>query len=279
VLTTTASTSEFPKVYVFDLDGVMYRGSEPVVYAAETLERLRARADKPRLYFLTNNSSQTRAHYREKLTAMGMPCEEEEIVTSASATAAYLRLHHDAVGKRALAVGGIGIVDELTRAGIATERAGDTEAREGERFDFVVVGMDRDFDYERLYRAQQAILGGALFVATNRDGQYPLEGGRVVPGGGSMVAAVQAAADAVPLVIGKPEPYGLQTILDLAGVAPSEAVMVGDRLDTDVLCGNRLNVPTVLVLTGVTTRERAEALAAADPALAPGRIIEDLRDL
>ena len=275
--------SDSPRVYVFDLDGVLYRGAEAVPYAAETLARLRARPDAPRLFFLTNNSSQTRAHYRDKLTALGMPCDAEEIVTSASATAAYLRTRIAAEEsvrrpRRALAVGGEGIVDELERVGIAVERAGEPMV-EGERFDFVVVGLDRSFDYARLTRAQQAVLGGALFVATNRDGQFPVEGGRVIPGGGSMVAALQAATDRVPVVVGKPEVHGLQTILDAAGVEAREAVMVGDRLDTDILCGNALGVPTVFVLTGVTSLERADALIAADPGLRPSRTITDLREL
>ncbi len=260
------------RAYIFDLDGVLYRGADAVDGAAETLARLRALPAAPSLFFLTNNSTQTRGDYAAKLTWLGMPCAEEEIVTSASATAAYLK-GQGAAGRSALVVGGHGIRDELTRAGInlvPPDAPVETEA------DFVVVGMDRHFTYHTLWRAQQVILRGATFVATNRDGSYPLEGGKEIPGGGAIVAAIEACTETTPLVIGKPQPYGLQAILDAAGVSPAEAVMIGDRLDTDVLCGNRLGVPTVLVLTGVTSEAKARQ---APPEMRPGRILYNLREL
>ena len=264
-----------PRVYVFDLDGVLYRGEEAVEGAADALKRLRARTPAPRLYFLTNNSMQPRRVFAEKLTALGMACREEEIVTSSSATAAFLTAKHAAQGKTALAVGGPGISEELGRAGIIVKRAEELPS-EPDGIDFVVVGLDRAFNYHTLFCAQQAILRGALFIATNRDGQFPIEGGRVSPGAGTMVAALQACTDVEPVVVGKPEPLGLQTILLMANAAPGEAIMIGDRLDTDILCGNRVGVPTVLVLTGVTTRARAEA-ATGD--MKPARILPDLTEL
>ena len=259
------------KVFVFDLDGVLFRGDVAIDGAAETLRGLRERPGV-RLFFLTNNSTQARADYVEKLTRLGMPCTEDEVVTSASATALYLK-GQGALGRTVLAVGGHGIRDELSRVGMEVLPP---DAPIDVRADFVVVGMDRQFNYHTLWRAQQVVLRGATFIATNRDGAYPVEDGQVTPGGGAMVAAIEACTDTAPLVIGKPETLGLQTILDVAGVAPEEAVMVGDRLDTDVLCGNRLGVPTVLVLTGVTPE--AKAREAADP-MRPGRIVRNLREL
>lgn len=258
------------------MDGVLYRGSEAVDGAAESLTALRARADKPKLFFLTNNSSQPRREYVEKLVGMGMYCTEDEMVTSSSATAYYLNhiLQADA-GRTILCVGGEGIRDEMRRAGYTVLRPDEPET-EGQHIDFVVAGMDRNFNYHTLYRAQQAILRGATFLATNRDGQYPIEQGRVTPGGGAMVAAIEACTDTVPLTIGKPEPLGLQAVLKMAGCAPHEALFVGDRLDTDVLCGNRVGVPTALVLTGVTSETKALD-APAD--MKPGHIIHTLRDL
>ncbi|GAB4452012.1 MAG: HAD-IIA family hydrolase [Armatimonadaceae bacterium] len=266
------------RVFVFDLDGVLYRGEDGVDHAADAIARLRNHERKPMLFFLTNNSSQSRTTYAEKLTHLGMPCDPDEIVTSASATADYLRKDAGGQAKRALVVGGPGIIEELRRIEFDVSHSPEP-GDDGEHFDYVVVGMDRAFNYHSLWRAQQAVLNGARLIATNRDGQYPIEDGKVLPGGGAMVAALQACTDVVPTVIGKPEPIGLQTILDRAGVEPGEAVMIGDRLDTDVLCGNRLNVPTVLVLTGVTTRAQAEELMHAHPEMQPGRIITDLRDL
>jgi len=273
--TVAVPNSKDTHVFVFDLDGVLFRGETAVDGAAECLARLRERIPPVRLFFLTNNSSQPRRVYAEKLTRLGMPCTEDEIVTSASATAAYLIDMRNAAGKTVLAVGGPGIADELGRAGLIVRRPEEVPA-EVEGIDYVVVGMDRNFQYHTLHAAQQAILRGAVFVATNRDGQYPIEGGKVIPGGGAMVAAIEACTDTIPIVIGKPEPLGLQTILRATGAEPEEAVMIGDRLDTDVLCGNRLAVPTVLVLTGVTDLETA---LAADAAMRPGRIISDLGEL
>jgi phosphoglycolate/pyridoxal phosphate phosphatase family enzyme len=261
-------------VFVFDIDGVLYRGTEAIDGAAQTLARLRQRSEPAQVFFLTNNSSQPRQVYVDKLTGMGMPCTEDEIVTSASATAAYIAGVLGAKNASALVVGGPGIEDELSRVGLTVQRSADEET--GETVDFVVAGLDREFTYHKLWRAQQAILRGAKFIATNRDGQYPMEEGRVIPGGGAMIAAIEAASDTVPQVIGKPETLGLQTILHTANARPDEAVMVGDRCDTDILCGNRLHVPTVLVLTGVTTREKADLVP---PDQRPTHIIETLYEL
>lgn len=270
------------KVYVFDLDGVLYRGEDAVVHAPEAIVRLRTRTDRPALFFLTNNSSQTRQTYADKLTSLGMPCSPEEIVTSASATADYIVNGLGGGGGTVLAVGGPGIVYELGLVGMKVTHSAEPadESTFGtERFDYVVVGMDRNFNYRTLWRAQQAILGGAKFIATNRDGMYPIEAGKVTPGGGSMVAALQACTDVFPVTVGKPETPGLQTILTRTGAAAEDVVMIGDRPDTDVLCGNRLSVPTILVMTGVTTPEKAEALYAEDPHMQPGWTIADLREL
>ena len=268
-----------PRVYVFDLDGVLFRGSEPVPGAAECLARLRVQTNPPaRLFFLTNNSMQPRRAHAEKLTRLGMPAREDEVVTSASATADYLAQglgDTPANTRTALVVGGQGIVDELMRVGFQVRHVSEPE-QENERFNYVVVGLDREFTFERLRRAQQAILNGAAFIATNRDGQFPVEGGKVIPGAGSIVAALEAAADTRPTTIGKPEPLGLQTILRLADANPEEAVMIGDRLDTDILCGNRLQVPSVLVLTGITNAAQAQS---APLDRKPGRIINDLSEL
>lgn len=266
------------RAYIFDLDGVLYRGEEAIEGAAETLARLRRR-ENIALFFLTNNSTQTRADYALKLTRLGMPCVEEEIVTSASATAAYLRYvggadRTAAASRTAFVVGGAGITDELRRIGMTL--VAPEGPPEDTRADYVVVGLDRQFTYEKLWRAQQAILHGAVFVATNRDGQFPIEGGEVTPGGGSMVAALQTCTDTIPVVVGKPETHGLEAILRAAEVAPDEALMIGDRLDTDVACGNRLGVPTVLVLTGVTSEAKAREAVGDER---PGRILFDLREL
>lgn len=264
-----------PKAYVFDLDGVLYRGEEAVDGASECLAALRQRVPAPRLFFLTNNSSQPRQVFADKLTRLGMPTSADEVVTSSSATALYLSELGDPREKTALVVGGPGISDELGRIGMRTVAASDPDGL-GSRADYVVVGLDRSFNYEKLLRAQQAVLRGAQFIATNRDGQYPIEGGQVTPGAGAVVAALEACTNQTPIVIGKPETLGLEMILRQAGCLPSEAILIGDRLDTDILCGNRLSVPTVLVLTGLATLQ--QAMNAPAP-MRPGRVIATLDEL
>ncbi len=264
-----------PRAYVFDLDGVLFRGDEVIPAAPPALARLRARDPAPFIFFLTNNSWQPRSDYAAKLTRMGMPASEHEIVTSSSATAAYLRAQ-GAAGRTALVVGGSGIRDELERAGLIVVPPDADVSPDETRADYVVAGVDRQFTYDTLWRAQQAILHGAHFVATNRDNTFPLENGRVQPGGGAIIAAIEACTDTTPVIVGKPETHGLNAILQTCGVAPREAVMIGDRLDTDVLCGNRLGVPTVLVLSGVTSLSAAEQASAE---MRPGRIINTLAEL
>ena len=261
------------RAYVFDLDGVLYRGDTAVPYAVECLAALRARQPAVQLFFLTNNSTQPRQFFADKLTRLGMPATEEEVVTSSSASALYLQTLGE-TGKTALVVGGPGIMDELARVGMTVVHSSDA-ASDGRTFDYVVAGLDRNFNYQTLLRGQQAILRGATFIATNRDGQFPIENG-VIPGSGAMIAALEAATDVRPIVIGKPETLGLQLILKAANVLPREALMIGDRLDTDIVCGNRLNVPTALVLTGVTTRERVHDVSLLPAEMRPNRILADL---
>lgn len=235
------------RTFVFDLDGVVYRGEQALPGAVDTIETLRKLGRQ--VYFLTNNSTQTRTTYANKLRGMGIPAEEGHIMTSSYATALYLS-ELDGNGKTAFVVGEEGIRKELEAVGIRVVK--DPPA------DYVVAGMDKSFDYQTLLRAQQAILGGAKFIATNRDATYPLEGGLVVPGGGALVAAIEVASGVQPVVIGKPETHTMHSILELAGCLPEEAVIIGDRLDTDVLLGKRIGSPTVLVLTGVTTEQDVE---------------------
>src|SRR5438105_261688 len=138
--------------------------------------------------------------------------------------------------------------------------------------DWVIAGLDRAFDYTKLTAATRAILSGARFVATNADALLPIEGGQVVPGAGSIVAAIQTATAIEPIIVGKPEPglfeHGLAR---LGGLPPDQVAMIGDRLDTDVFGGRRAGLRTILVLTGVTTL--AEAAAAIPP---PDATLKDL---
>ena len=263
-------SSNSPLTWVFDLDGVVYRGTERQPYAKESILYLRSVGDTVR--FLTNKAAHSRDTYSDVLTSMEIPTTPDEVMTSGYATALYLA-EHGARGKTVYRIGESGLDEELRAVGIIVAGNGDMPEA---RIDFVVVGMDRKFDYQKLARAQKAILEGARFIATNEDPTLPVEGGEVLPGAGCMVAAVRAATGMEPLVIGKPETYSVEKILESTNTPPERALVIGDRLDTDILAGNRAGTTTVLVLTGVTSREEAEA-ATGD--LAPDRIIETLAEL
>lgn len=256
--------------YVFDLDGVIYRGAEPQPHAREAVQALRDAGHCVR--FFTNNAAESRDTYVGKLTGMGIPVCADEIMTSSYATALYFS-ERGALGKTVYRVGEEGMARELTAAGM---RVIYDEEEPDAQIDFVVVGLDRDFHYRKLARAMRAILNGAEFIATNRDATFPVESGDLLPGGGSLVAALATAVGREPHLIGKPESYALQKILDQTQSTPDQAIVVGDRLDTDIEAGNRVGAWTVLVLTGVTSREQAEA---AEGNLEPDVIIDTLAEL
>ncbi|MDO8588283.1 MAG: phosphoglycolate/pyridoxal phosphate family phosphatase [Armatimonadota bacterium] len=256
------------KAYIFDLDGVIYRGDELQPGAAETVNALRSRGE--RVYFLTNNSTQSRSQYADKLTKLGIPARPDEIMTSAYAAALYLRqVKPD--GRRVYVVGESGLKEELEQTGAEV-----VEEPDGLPIDFVVAGLDRQFNYEKLFNAQQAIYRGAEFVATNRDPTFPLEEGLLCPGGGAIVAAIETATGVEPRLIGKPETYSLEMVMTLAGAEPAQTVIIGDRLDTDILVGRKAGAHTILVLTGVATEEEAHD---APDEMKPERIIRSLKDL
>lgn len=228
------------RTFVFDLDGVIYRGEQPLPGASDTILALRHLGHQ--VYFFTNNSSKSRPFYQEKLQRMGIPADIEHIMTAGYATALYL-VENGARGASVFAIGEFGLLGELEAVGM--------NLTDDEPVDYVVVGIDRQFNYSTLVKAQRAILAGAKFIATNPDTTYPLEAGRVVPGNGALVAAIRAATGVDPIMIGKPETAALHEILELARANPADTIVVGDRLDTDIQAGNRIGATTILVLTGI----------------------------
>jgi 4-nitrophenyl phosphatase len=255
-------------ILVFDLDGVIYRGDTAVPGAIPTLSHLTAAGHQP--FFLTNNSTRSRRDYAEKLARMGYPATPEQVMTSAYATGLYLR-EQGAEGRRVFIIGEHGLAEEMTLAGLSVIPLGSEQ-----RADYVVVGLDRTLTFAKLQRAFQEVRAGATFIATNKDPTYPMEEGQEIPGGGSMVAALEYAVGLTPIAIGKPEPYTLLEILRLTASRPEDAIMVGDRLDTDIRVGRRLGLTTVLPLTGVTSRAD---LAAAAPDARPDFVIDSLEEL
>ncbi len=234
--------------FIFDLDGVLYIQNEPIESGLAFANRVRE-AGKRRL-FLTNNSKFTRHDYREKLSRMGIVgVEEDEILTSAYVAVLYLKENRDIAGRSAFPLGGRGLREELESAGLAV-----LEGDDGRRADFVLVGWDTELTFDRLKNAVLAINAGADFIATNDDATFPAPDG-LWPGAGAIVAAVERATGKPPVIVGKPHRCMMDSALAHLGGPPDRILMIGDRLETDVLGGLRVGVKTALVLTGVSQRE------------------------
>ena len=253
-----------------DLDGVVYRGANAVDGVAAVLADRAARGDD--VVYVTNNSRDYRADYQARLAAMGAPVSSNTVVSSARATAAYLR-EHDPEIRCVLVLGGTGLERELRDLGYTVVSAGDAAGRvtlEGVDSieaaghpDAVVVGLDLEVTYLRLVVASDCIRAGAHFIATNRDPVYPTERG-LHPGAGSLVAALETASGVVPISIGKPAPYLLEAAAHAVGREPGEAIMIGDGIGTDLAAARAVGARCIFMLTGVTTRAQVEALADAD---------------
>ncbi|HEY2888778.1 MAG TPA: HAD-IIA family hydrolase [Candidatus Limnocylindrales bacterium] len=265
-----------------DLDGVVYRGSEPIPGIADLLSRRVVAGDE--VVYVTNNSMWYRADYVDRLKALGAPVSADRVVSSPRATALYLR-ETDPGLERVLALGGPGLGRELTDAGFQVVMAGaaaERVVRDGlDRFEAagrpgaVVVGLDPELSWERLAVATSSIRAGARFIATNRDPIYPTERG-LMPGSGAVVAAVEAASGVTPVSIGKPAPHLLEEAARVVGADPRDAVMIGDGISTDLLAARAVGARCVLMLTGVSSRAQAEALQGSS---APDAIAADAAEL
>ncbi|MGZ8502527.1 MAG: HAD-IIA family hydrolase [Candidatus Limnocylindrales bacterium] len=265
-----------------DLDGVVYRGADPVPGVAAVLADRAARGDD--IVYVTNNSMHYRADYQTRLAAMGAPVTPETVVSSARATALYLR-EHDPRIRRVLVLGAGGLERELRDEGydvVGAAHAATRVSQEGiDGFaaagqpDAVVVGLDPNLTYVRLAVAADCVRAGAQFIATNRDPIYPTERG-LRPGAGSLVAAVEAATGVVPVSIGKPAPYLLEAAAHAVGRQPSEAIMIGDGIGTDLAAAHAVGARCVFMLTGVTTRAQLEALPADEQ---PNAVATDAAEL
>ena len=249
------------RLVIFDLDGVVYRGHEPIPGARELVDFLHAAGVAVR--FATNNSMVARSGYVARLGGMGIAAGADEIVTSTSATIEHLRRHAPQV-RTVLAIGADGMEAELRAAGLDVTMAksaasGAAGGPLDRHYDAVVVGLDPHVDYRRLSVAMRAVRDGARLIATNADARYPTPAG-FLPGAGAIVAALATATGVAPEVIGKPAPAMFRAILDAAGSAPAETVVVGDNPDSDVAGAHRAGVAAILVLTGVADADAAATL-------------------
>ncbi len=232
--------------FLLDLDGVLYRGDEAVPGAADAVAGLRAAGR--RVVFLTNNSARTPEEVATKLTGLGIAAEPHEVVTSALATADLLA---EREGRSAFVVGERGIREALEGVGIAMMDG------EPERADYVVVGWDRTADYAKLKTASLLVQRGAHLVATNADPAYPAPDGLLWPGAGALLGVITATTGARPEVVGKPHAPLFEAALRRAG--GGRALVVGDRLGTDIAGAAALGLDSLLVLTGISGKDEIEA--------------------
>lgn len=243
---TTMSISEI-KTFLIDMDGVLWRGDDPLPGLLDFFEAMKAHQIGYRL--VSNNSVYTWQQYVEKFERFGIQIERELVVSSAYATADWLADQLPA-GAQVYVVGEDGLRSALTDAGFAVSFGEDAP----ETADAVVVGLTFHLDYVMIHHAARLAREGALLVGSNPDRTIPLPG-MIAPGAGSILAAVQAACSVEPVIIGKPNAIMFEQALKQLGAQPDQAAMIGDRLETDILGGQRAGMKTVLVLTGVTQSE------------------------
>lgn len=252
--------------YLFDLDGTVYLGDQAIPGALECIERLKARGAK--VMYVTNKPLSTPEEYAAKLTGLGIHTVPEEIITSSMVLAWYLEREQPEA--RVLLVGEENVREDLQRVGMRF-------VEDPAKADVVALSWTRSFCYNDLNAMLQALLQGATFVATNPDVVCPVDAGAVVPDCGALIAAVTACSGRTcDYMAGKPEPMLPLAALERLNVAPANAALVGDRLDTDIASGNRAGMSTVCVLTGVTSA--AMAREAVDQ-MRPDYVIATVADL
>ncbi len=233
---------------ILDMDGVLWRGDQPLGDLPALFARLQALG--LRWVFVTNNATRSPADYVRKLARFGVTAQPGQILNAALAALAALRERWPQ-GNAVVHVLGEGPLQRmLLEAGF--------QVTTGPRADAVVAALDRSCTYAKLEQATYALRGGAWFIGTNPDRSYPTPYG-LAPGAGALLAALEAASDVKPTIVGKPEPWLFRLALERLEAEPHQVLMVGDRLETDISGAQRLGIPAALVLSGVTTRQQAEA--------------------
>lgn len=263
------------KLAIFDLDGVIYRGNRVLDGVTGVIQNLKDL--KIKVVYNSNNSTATRETYVKRLKSFGIDCSIDDFYTSASiASTEIAKIKPNA---KIFIIGETGLEEELKTQG---HEVINDESRCLE-VEFVVVGLDRNLTYQKLAIAQRCLLdGNAKFYATNTDATLPISGG-ILPGAGVMVNALQTCTGKNPeKIFGKPNPEGIELILREHDIHPKNAVIFGDRLDTDIVAGNRAKILSILVLTGVTSEEIISTLKK-DPKtnqnLIPRLVINSLKDI
>lgn len=235
------------KGFICDMDGVIYHGNRVLPGVAEFIQWLN---DEHKQYlFLTNNSNYTPRELQQKLLRMGLEVSEEHFYTSALATAAFLR--EQAPGCSVFAIGEAGLFNALYDAGITMNDVNP---------DYVVVGEGRAYSLDSLTKATNLVLKGAKLIGANSDVSGPIENG-IAPACRALIAPIEMATGKEAYFCGKPNPLMMRTGLKMLGCHSAEAVMIGDRMDTDIISGLESGMSTVLVLSGVSTYDTLKTYA------------------
>lgn len=243
---------------IIDMDGIIYHGDRLLPGAQKFFAWMRHRRIKFKL--VTNNSSKTSSQYVEKLSELGIEVTADHILTSAEATALFLQ-RVSRRGARVYIIGETGLSESMRRRGFVLDESSP---------DYVVVGIDRAFSYEKMKKACLAIRRGARFVATNPDLLSPSEEG-MVPGCGAILAAIEACTGVAPLIIGKPQEEMFKSAMEQMEAVKEETAILGDYLDTDIEGGRRAGIVAILILSGVSHREDLT-----DTRFQPDYIFDDL---
>lgn len=235
------------KGFICDMDGVIYHGNKVLPGVVEFIDWLHR--ENKKFLFLTNNSGYTPRELQQKLARMGLDVSEDHFYTSALATAAFLK--KQSPGCSVYAIGEAGLHNALYDAGITMNDVNP---------DYVVVGESKGYSLDTLTKATNLVLNGAKLIGANSDLTGPIENG-IAPACGSLIAPIELATGKKAYFCGKPNPLMMRTGLNILGCHSGEAVMVGDRMDTDIISGMESGMSTVLVLSGVSTRETVETFA------------------
>jgi NagD protein len=227
--------------FIIDMDGVIYHGNKLLPGVIEFLSWLEATQKK--YLFLTNASQRTPKELHEKLRRLGINVGEEHFYTSALATASFLASQKP--NGSAFIIGDAGLIHAMYSAGYTTNNVNP---------DYVVVGDTSGYNFEKIEQAVNLVLKGARLIGTNPDISGPVENG-ITPSVKALIAPIEIASGKKAYFVGKPNPLMMRIALRKLGVKREEAIVIGDRMDTDIRCGLESEIDTLLVLSGITTRE------------------------
>jgi 4-nitrophenyl phosphatase len=230
---------------IIDMDGVLWKDKEPIIDIGNTFSLIREQGYQ--FIFATNNSSRTPLQYQEKIRSMGGEVSLDQIVTS-SMVAAHLVKQRIPLGGSVYLIGEAGLFEAFENQGFHHSE---------NNVQAVIAGLDRQFTFEKLKKANHFIRKGALFVGTNPDKTFPTPH-EIAPGAGSIIVAIEAASEQTAIIAGKPEPTILEFAMVKMNVKPEHTLVIGDRLETDILGGQNAGCKTALVLSGISSKADGE---------------------